>query len=128
MVPHWFAVQVRGVHEQSLSFANVQPAGQHPSPDEHWVIWVSVQIAVQDAALPARLAVAHVDDGVHWLGQFPSHVSPASTTPFPHVGEQSLSVSKVQPAAQHPSPLAHCVMVVATHCAVQASALPRSSS
>jgi hypothetical protein len=44
-----------------------------------------------------------------------SHNSPVSTTPLPQVGEQSLSLFELHPAAQQPSPLIHWVMVTFLH-------------
>jgi hypothetical protein len=47
-------------------------------------------------ALPSSQLVGHDAGG--------SQVSLASTAPLPHVAEQSMSVVKLQPAGQQPSP------------------------
>lgn len=61
-------------------------------------------------------------------GQLPSHVSLPSTTPFPQEAEQSESLSEVQPAGQHPSPLLQALTVVYVHVTLQLPALPVSVS
>jgi hypothetical protein len=43
----------------------------------------------------------------HVAGQFPSHVSPGSTTPLPQIGIQFGSVFALHPDAQHASPARH---------------------
>jgi hypothetical protein len=52
----------------------------------------------------------------HELGQLPSHCSPASTTPLPQTGVQSLSLSELQvpepPPGQQLSPFTHAVTVL----------------
>src|SRR5438128_196368 len=62
------------------------------------------------------------------VGQLaPSHFSPASTTPLPHLGAQSLSLVASQVPGQQPSPAAHAVCVPSsTQRAVQEAAEPAS--
>src|SRR6266568_9213808 len=48
-----------------------------------------------------------------------SHCSPASTTPLPHTGAQSLSSLALAPFGQQPSPLAGSVIAAWAHAAVQ---------
>jgi hypothetical protein len=47
------------------------------------------------------------------VGQLPSHSSPASTIPLPHLGAQSESFVLSHPAGQQLSPFTHCVWVPA---------------
>jgi hypothetical protein len=80
-------VQLLGpVGAQSESFAFVQPAGQHPSPLAHAVIGELAQTTLHWAALPIRTSLVHAFASSQLAGQFPSQVSPLSTTPSPHIG------------------------------------------
>jgi hypothetical protein len=114
------------VQLQSLSFAVVQPDGQHPSPDAHAVCGPSsTQWAVQSVALPASFCLVQ-PSGAHVVGHWPggSQLSPASTTPLPQVAGQSLSLLALQPGGQQPSPPMHVVCSRSfTHWAVQVPGL-----
>jgi hypothetical protein len=55
-----------------------------------------------------------------------SQVSRGSTKLFPHVDEQSLSIEKLQPLGQQPSPPIHALTSSFTHCALQAADDPSS--
>src|SRR5215510_323869 len=57
---------------------------------------------------------------------FDSHVSGGTSTPSPQLFEQSLSLAKVHPVAQHPSPLLHARMGSISQTALHACALPES--
>ena len=61
--------------------------------------------AVQFDALPVRKLSVQASLSVQSDadGQFPSHVSFASTTLFPQVAEQSLSFDELHVEGQHPS-------------------------
>jgi hypothetical protein len=58
----------------------------------------------------------------------PSQVSPASTTPLPQRGGQSLSRVESAPSGQQPSPPVGAVIGSWVHTALQLAALPLSSS
>src|SRR5690242_8032576 len=74
---------------QSPSLAEVQAAGQHPSPLAHAVIGAVTHWALHAAALPVRCAGLQTSTlGPHEVGQLPSQISPASTIPLPHFGPQ----------------------------------------
>ncbi len=120
---------------QSLSVALSQPVGQHASPLMHWVIEVLEQTAPQVPPL-SNVSLVQATLSSHVVGQAPgfpaailvSHFSEGSTVPFPQVVEQSLSVGKVQPAGQQPSPPTHCVIGALEQTAVQVPPLSRVSS
>jgi hypothetical protein len=71
-------------------------------------------------ALPSSQPLGHVDGK--------SQVSPVSTTPFPQLDEQSLSLFALHPGAQHPSPDWQLVMGVCWQAAEQLPALPVKTS
>jgi hypothetical protein len=95
---------------QLLSFVMLQPDGQQPSPLVHVVIAGYEQATLHDADEPVRTFVVHEFMSSHVAGQFPSHVSPISTTPLPHVGMQLLSLVMLQPDGQQASPFVHVVI------------------
>ena len=66
--------------------------------------------------MPSSQVVGHDDFG--------SQVSPFSTTPLPHEGEQSESVLALHPAGQQPSPEAQVVMAVWLQATLQLALLP----
>jgi hypothetical protein len=70
---------------------------------------------LHDAAVPVRLFVVHALPSSHVAGQFPSHVSPASTTLLPHAGVQLLSLFALHPDGQHESPFVHAVIAGYEH-------------
>jgi hypothetical protein len=90
---------------QSLSLAALQPLGQQPSSDRHWVSCpASMQWAVQ---VPASTRVSSVQPCIGQVcGQVVSgsHSSPGSSVPLPHWLVQSRSLAAVQPSGQHSSP------------------------
>jgi hypothetical protein len=119
----WPAAQVapQGVHE----------AGQKPSAVALQVRAVDEHSKVQAATLPVRvrMVAASLTQVSNWVWQADtgSHFSPASTTPLPQVGWQSLSLLAWQAGGQQPSPLAQVVCRLAfTHSALQAAAVPCS--
>jgi hypothetical protein len=87
---------------------------------------------VQLATTPVRirtllLSLVQASDWV-WQAEGGSHLSPDSTTEFPHAGVQLLSLLALQVDGQQPSPFLHAVStVVFTHLAVQAAAVPWSA-
>src|SRR5690349_3731618 len=116
--------------EQSLSVLALQPAGQQPSSLLHWVTCWRRQAAVQLAALPVIESMVQALPSSHVVGHEPggSQVSPASTTWFPQLVEQSLSRLALQPAGQQPSPSLHWVMTWDAQATLQLAALPVSES
>ena len=74
---------------------------------------VSMHLNVHVAALPegVRVKSASLTQAVCWAAHAEggSQVSPASTTPFPHLGAQSLSFVLSQEDGQQPSPELHSV-------------------
>jgi hypothetical protein len=115
---------------QSSSFPLVHPEGQHPSPLSQVVMALVVHRAEHVAALPVRRSSVQGSWSSHVVGHEDggSQVSPGSTTPSPQVAEQSGSVPESQPDGQHPSPPSHVSMTSCVHRAVQAAALPVSTS
>jgi hypothetical protein len=112
--------------EQSLSLLALHPGAQHPSPDLHSVMGEKLHAAEQLAALPVRRSMVQALPSLQLVGHVDgrSQVSPVSTTPFPQLGEQSLSLLALHPGAQHPSPDLHSVMGEKLHAAEQLAALP----
>jgi hypothetical protein len=104
------------VVEQSSSFVELQPGAQQPSPSMHVVIAGCVHATLHDTAAPVRTSLVHVfPSSGQVVGQLPSHVSAPSTTPFPHIGVQLLSLFALQPGAQQPSPPVHIVIAGCVH-------------
>jgi hypothetical protein len=131
LVPSHFSLQAASVialpHRQlqSVSLASVQPLGQHSSPLIQALITVLLtHSALQAAAVPWRVRFWHPIAG-QLVGQLaPSHFSPVSVTPFPHLGAQSLSLAALQVGGQQPSPLMHVIWVPSfTHWARQVPGL-----
>lgn len=115
--------------EQSLSLIALHPAAQQPSLLWHSVIVWNEHAALQFAADPTSVSIVHAAPSLHVVGQFsPSHVSPDSTKPLPQVGEQSVSLSELQPGAQQPSPLWHALIGWNVHAALHVDAEPASTS
>ena len=112
------------VGEQSLSFASVQPGGQHPSPLPHWVTTEYTQLAVQFSPLPIKVSAVLALASSQLIGQSASQTSLISRRPLPQREEQSLSTEISQPAAQHPSLSTHEVISVKLQAALQLEALP----
>lgn len=71
-----------------MSIANVQLAGQHPSPLMHIVMGLLVHAALHIAALPLIESIVHALLSLQLVGQLAggSHVSPTSTILLPHTG------------------------------------------
>jgi hypothetical protein len=112
--------------EQSPSLLALHPGAQHPSPDWHAVIAVWLQAAEQLLALPARMSMVQAFPSLQLLGhdEGGSQVSPVSTTSFPQLGEQSLSLLALHPDAQQPSPDWHTAMGAFWQATLQVAALP----
>jgi hypothetical protein len=87
---------------------------------------VRAQAAVQLAALPVSESMVQAFPSLHEasVGQLPSQSSPASTTPFPQLAEQLLSLLALHPLGQQPSPFVHVEMVWRAHAKLQLVALP----
>src|SRR5262249_38714178 len=102
--------QVSFLVGQSVSLKSVQPLGQQRSLSMHcvWRLPWSTHPAVQVPPFTRSNKMHPL--GVQLVGQLPampvSQVSPGSSTPLPHTGTQSASLTLVQPGAQHPSLLA----------------------
>jgi hypothetical protein len=96
------------------SFA-LQPDGQHESPLAHTVIAGYVHCTLHIAELPVRTLLVHELPSSQLAGHAPAHVSPISTTLFPHEGKQLLSLFALQPEGQHESPPAHVVIAGCVH-------------
>jgi len=77
--------------EQSVSLLWLQPGGQQPSPDWHWLTGPCVQETEQLPAEPVLVSVVQALPSLQSTAQLPSQVSEPSTIPLPHVAEQSLS-------------------------------------
>jgi hypothetical protein len=92
--------------EQSLSFVESQPAGQHPSASAQEMMGSLLQATLQFAALPVIESTVQSLPSLHVVGQLSggSQDSPGSTISLPQLSEQSLSVVASQPAGQQPSP------------------------
>ena len=104
---------------QSSSLLLLQPGAQHPSPSAQSVMSEKLQTALQLLALPLREFVVQTSPSSHVDGQFPSQVSPASTTLLEQMGAQSPSLRLLHPVAQHPSPEVQVMMSVFRHSASQ---------
>jgi len=113
---------------QSLSLLELHMAGQQPSPPEHSSILGFWQRTSQVPAEPVMTSWVQGLPSEQATGQLPSQVSPSSTTPLPHLGAQSESLTALQPAGQQPSPARQVVMSVCRHVAEQAEAEPSSVS
>jgi hypothetical protein len=95
--------------QQSVSVVKVQPVGQQESAvePEQAVIAARTQATSQFAALPCRRSTVQASPSSgQAVGQVAggSQVSPPPIRPSPHIGWQSLSVDRPQPAGQQPSP------------------------
>jgi hypothetical protein len=112
---------------QSLSVRLVQPLAQQPSPFVHVAMTVSfTHSALHAPAVPCSFRFWQ-PTGAQLAGQLPSHFSPASTAPLPHLGVQSLSLFALHVGGQQPSPGVQTVCVPSsTQAAVQAAELPVS--
>src|SRR5690606_23323272 len=64
-------------------------AGQHPSPFAQLVISANVHAAVHSSAEPVSSSVVHAAPSSQLVGQSPSQISGACTTPSPQVGPPS---------------------------------------
>jgi hypothetical protein len=114
---------------QSLSVFALAPfAGQHRSPLRGAVMVMCVHCTLQLAALPVLISVLQDSPSSQLVGQTAlpvvSQVSPGSITPLPQLFEQSLSVLRVQPIGQQPSPPLHAVIGLTSQPAVHSGALP----
>lgn len=113
--------------------AAVQPGAQQPSVLAQVVIAWRVHRTSQPEA-DVRVQVAQASAGGHVAGQEPgsvpvSHVSDGgSTTAFPQVAGQSVSIPACAFAGQQPSPFRVAVVVTNTHRALQVCASTSRSS
>jgi hypothetical protein len=115
--------------EQLLSFVELHPGAQQPSPFVHVVIDGYEQTTLHDPGEPVRTFVVQTLPSSHVAEQLPSHVSPPSTIPFPQTALQSLSVAEqLPPEGQQPSPSVHCVTGGCVHWTLQLSGDPVSRS
>ncbi len=110
-----------------MSLVALHPAGQQPSALVHGG-GVLVQRTLQLVEVPVRASTVQEFPSSQLLGQFPSHVSPLSRMPLPHCAAQSLSVLRLHPEGQHPSPELHWLMVLWVHSTLQLEALPERLS
>jgi hypothetical protein len=67
-----------------------------------------VQARVQPE--PVRVSTVQELPSLHDVGQFPSQISPGSTTPFPQTPTQLLSIVALHPDGQQPSPFVQAVI------------------
>jgi hypothetical protein len=111
---------------QLLSLIAFAPAGQQPSPFLGVTTGMCVHFALHLAELPTISSVVQGSPSSHVAGHVlgGSHVSPASSVPFPQLGEQSESLIALQPSGQHESFAAQAVIRVFLHSAVQVAASP----
>jgi hypothetical protein len=111
---------------QLASLLALHPTGQQPSPETQVVIAVWLQATLQLVLLPVMRSRVQAMPSSQEVGHddFGSQVSPFSTTPLPHVGEQSESVLALHPAGQQPSPATQVVMAVWVHATLQLALLP----
>jgi hypothetical protein len=102
--------------EQSLSFPELHPGAQQPSPFVHIVIAGCVHRTSQVPGVPVRTSLVQtMPSSAHVVGQLPSQVSVPSTTPLPHIAMQFGSLLALQPGAQQLSPPMHIVIGGCVH-------------
>src|SRR5688500_10509778 len=84
--------------------------------------------------VPSSVSTVHATPSLHIVGHEPvplgiavSQSSGVSTTPLPHLGEQSRSLIALHEPGQQPSPWAHVVIAVALHAAEQPEPTRRSN-
>jgi hypothetical protein len=106
----------------------LQPGGQQESPLAQTVIAGYEQRTLHIADVPVRTFDVQDIPSSHVAGQFPSHVSPDSTTPLPHAGRQLLSLFALQPAGQQASPPTHIVIGGCVHRTLHCVGVPESTS
>jgi hypothetical protein len=109
---------------QSVSFEELQPGAQQPSPLVHAVMGAWLHAASHVAALPDIVSVVQAFASSQLVGQFPSHFSPASVMKLPHSTGQSLSTRELQPGAQQPSPLLQVLIATFVQATSQVATLP----
>ena len=90
---------------QSLSDTPSHPAGQQPSLSAHRTMGRLEHATLQLAALPVRMSSVHALPSSQLVGQLDggSQVSSLPMLPLPQLGEQSLSLVRLQPAGQQSS-------------------------
>jgi hypothetical protein len=110
--------------EQSVSVVASHPVGQQASPPIQLAITGWLHAVLQLELLPVMMSIVQALPSLQEVGQLLSQVSPGSTTPFPHDGEQSESETELHPPAQHPSPFAHTLITWCAHTTLQLLALP----
>jgi hypothetical protein len=109
---------------QALSLTALQPDGQQESPLPHTVMGAWPQARLHVPAPPEVVSDVQLFPSLHEAGQLPSHVSPGSTTALPQTAGQSLSLLRLQPDGQQPSPPVQAVMLECPHVRLHAPALP----
>jgi hypothetical protein len=109
---------------QSLSKIDVHPGGQHPSLPVHAVSVECVQTTLHVPSEPDWTSFVHAIASSQLVGHPPSHVSPGSTTPFPHTGSQSSSPFAWHPLGQHPSPSSQVTIGGYEHTTLHCDAVP----
>jgi hypothetical protein len=111
---------------QSESLVALHPAGQQPSAPIQAVMATWVQATLQVSLPPVIWSVVQALLSLQEVGHedFGSQVSPLSTTPLPHFGEQLGSVLALHPAGQQPSSAPQAVMVVWLQATLQLALLP----
>jgi hypothetical protein len=107
------------VAEQSSSFRALHASLQQPSPFAQAVISGFWQVTSQSKERPVRTSPVQELASLHLTGQFPSQVSPSSTTPLPQTAMQSVSDPASHRAGQQPSPFEHDVFGALVHSAWQ---------
>ena len=113
---------------QSSSLLLLQPLGQHPSPFSQTLMPEKTQTALQSLALPLIKSDVHARPSSQAVGQFPSQLSPASTTLLEQSGAQSSSLRLLQPGGQQPSEEVQAEITVLEQSALHVDADPSKAS
>jgi hypothetical protein len=102
----------RSVHSFALGVPAAGPLVATPGPFMHAFIdqEQSLHSQVKQLVGGAPQTDSFVQVALQVVPLGGSHCSPASTTPLPHTGAQSLSLLLLQLAGQQPSPLIHWVI------------------
>lgn len=111
-----------------MSLLALHVLGQQPSSSMHVVTAVCLHVTLHVDAPPDLVSTVQACPSSHDAGQLPSHVSPGSSTEFPHTGLQSSSDTALQEAGQQPSPSTHMVIALLVQTKSQFAALPVEES
>jgi hypothetical protein len=89
--------------EQSSSLFALAFCGQQPSPLFGATTGMCEHLTLHCAGLPVFMSVVHGSPSSHVVGHEAggSQVSPCSIVLLPQLGEQSASLTEVQPSGQH---------------------------